>query len=102
MKVNGKNLTTIWFEKDIDQIKIIDQRFLPHLITDAGPHLYVTGNPAGMDVIVSIIVLFNFDDEPQRSGFVFHKKPFVPGCYQVSDLHYSFTSSMTSFLFVGK
>ena len=30
MLVNGKHLTTIWYEKDHDTVKIIDQRVLPH------------------------------------------------------------------------
>ena len=30
MLVNGKNLTTIWFDENSDLVKIIDQRFLPH------------------------------------------------------------------------
>ena len=30
MKVNGKNLTTIWYDKHEDLIKIIDQTLLPH------------------------------------------------------------------------
>ena len=30
MLVNGKNLTTIWFDKSKDEVKIIDQRLLPH------------------------------------------------------------------------
>jgi len=29
MKVNGKNIQTIWYDKDLDIIKIIDQRCLP-------------------------------------------------------------------------
>ena len=30
MLVNGKNLTTIWYDEDLDKVKIIDQRILPH------------------------------------------------------------------------
>tara|TARA_B100000965_G_scaffold70515_1_gene55676 strand:- start:422 stop:1501 length:1080 start_codon:yes stop_codon:yes gene_type:complete len=30
MKVNGKNLTTIWYESGTDKVNIIDQRLLPH------------------------------------------------------------------------
>ena len=30
MLVNGKNLTTIWYDDDLDKVKIIDQRILPH------------------------------------------------------------------------
>ena len=30
MLVNKENLTTIWYDQNIDIIKIIDQRFLPH------------------------------------------------------------------------
>ena len=30
MLVNGKNLTTIWYDEDLDKVKIIDQRVLPH------------------------------------------------------------------------
>ena len=30
MLVDGKNLTTIWFEEINDTVKIIDQRLLPH------------------------------------------------------------------------
>ena len=30
MLVNGKNLTTIWFDNTEDVVKIIDQRLLPH------------------------------------------------------------------------
>jgi len=29
MKVNGKNTQTIWYDKDLDIVKIIDQRYLP-------------------------------------------------------------------------
>ena len=34
MQVNGKNLTTIWYDNLIDQINIIDQRLLPHELSD--------------------------------------------------------------------
>ena len=30
MLVNGQHLTTIWHEKNLDEVKIIDQRLLPH------------------------------------------------------------------------
>ena len=30
MLVDGKNITTIWFEETNDTVKIIDQRLLPH------------------------------------------------------------------------
>ena len=30
MKVNGKNLTTIWYDEKEDHINIIDQTLLPH------------------------------------------------------------------------
>ena len=30
MLVNGNHLTTIWYEDDLDEVKIIDQRLLPH------------------------------------------------------------------------
>ena len=30
MKVDGKNLTTIWYDENADEVKIIDQRLLPH------------------------------------------------------------------------
>ena len=30
MLVNGNHLTTIWYENDLDEVKIIDQRLLPH------------------------------------------------------------------------
>ena len=30
MRVNNKQLTTIWFEEETREVKIIDQRLLPH------------------------------------------------------------------------
>jgi len=30
MKVDGKNMRPIWFEKDSQTVQVIDQRFLPH------------------------------------------------------------------------
>ena len=30
MLVNDQNFTTIWYEDDLDKVKIIDQRLLPH------------------------------------------------------------------------
>ena len=30
MLVNGNHLTTIWYEDNLDEVKIIDQRLLPH------------------------------------------------------------------------
>ena len=30
MKVNGKNLTTIWYNQNYDFVEIIDQTLLPH------------------------------------------------------------------------
>ena len=30
MKVEGKNLTTIWYDKNKDFVNIIDQTLLPH------------------------------------------------------------------------
>ena len=30
MKVDGKNMRPIWFEKDSQTVRVIDQRFLPH------------------------------------------------------------------------
>ena len=30
MRVNNKQQTTIWFEEETREVKIIDQRLLPH------------------------------------------------------------------------
>ena len=30
MLVNNNNLTTIWYEQNLDKVKIIDQRLLPY------------------------------------------------------------------------
>ena len=42
MLVNDKHLTTIWYEKKTDKVKIIDQRRIPFELKINCPHLLYT------------------------------------------------------------